>query len=65
MPLSRPKLVTPPTPQQTAEYTHDMLVALKTMAADRGQETLVALLAAAAAEARSLAQSPSNGGERA
>jgi hypothetical protein len=45
----------PPTPQQSAEYTYDMLVALKKLASDRGQETLVALLSAAAAEARSLA----------
>ena len=63
MPLSRPKLVSTPTPQQTAEYTHDMLVVLRDMASARGQETLVVLLAAAADEARSLAQSPSNGGE--
>lgn len=53
---------TPPrdnsTSQQTAEYTYDMLVALRDIASGRGQETLVALLTAAAAEARALAQGP-------
>jgi hypothetical protein len=47
-----------PTPEQTAEYTYDMLLALKELASVRGQETLVALLSAAAAEARALARAP-------
>lgn len=50
-----------PTPRQSAEYTYDMLMSLKQLASDRGQETLVALLSAAAAEARALARTP--GGE--
>jgi hypothetical protein len=58
-----PQAGIPANPQQTAEYTYQMLVALKDIASDHGQETLVALLAAAAAEARSLARLPANGGE--
>lgn len=60
-----PQRFPPPTPQQSAEYTYEMLMALKDLASDRGQETLVALLAAAAAEARSLSRSDGRESRRA
>lgn len=56
MPNRRTPPPDPPTPQQTAQYTYDMLMSLKEIASGRGQETLVVLLAAAAEEARVLAQ---------
>jgi hypothetical protein len=60
-----PRLFTPPTDEQTADYTYDMLMALKELASQRGQETLAVLLAAAAAEARALAHPAAEAAKRA
>jgi hypothetical protein len=53
LPPSTPE---PPTPEQTAEYTYDMLVGLRKLASERGQDALAQLLNVAAAEAQSLAR---------
>jgi hypothetical protein len=58
MPPLSPPLPPSPTAQESAEYTYDMLLALREMAAERGQECLATLLSTAMAEARSLASEP-------
>jgi hypothetical protein len=54
--ISPPSLPPPPSAEQTAEYTYDMLLGLRELASERGQDALAALLTAAAMEARALAR---------